>query len=246
MMEQQPVQSGITLLAPALNQRSVLTPLGQSTIAGFTFDPQTAGDLWQSVQNEAARLIKEQGLRAFEMPRPSAIAHETGHVVVAVHDGVVLSYVEISRHVVHGQTAWGGYTRWARPYPADHILVDPAIDPPRNVLLRMCGLIAGAVGEQVLDPTGCRDGSSIDEIVVSQFLAAAMCRYQHDKGRELWNRCWRRTAMIIHGNQKVAKAVAAKLDAFGIVRRKQLAKLTSKVQRLADDPLDRIIEGGRA
>jgi hypothetical protein len=221
----------------------VLVP-GQSTIAGFRLDHETAESIWQCIEREAARLIKEQGFCAFEMPRPAAIAHETGHAVVAVHDGVVLSHVEISRHVVHSKPAWGGYTRWARPYPAEHILVDPTTDPPRNVLLRICGLIAGAVGEQVLDPTGCRDGSSLDEIVVSQFLAAAMCGYQHDRGRALWNRCWARTATIIHGNERVARAVMAKLDASGIVVRKQLARLTGNVRRLADDPLNSLVGRG--
>ena len=191
----------------------------------------------QCIQNEAARLFKEQGLRAFEMPRMAAIGHETGHAIVSTHDGIIVTSVEISRRVANGQAAWGGYTKWARPLPADHVLVDPTTDPPRNVILRICSLIAGAVAEQVLDPAGCRAGSSLDEVVVSQFLAAALCGYRHDQGRELWNRCWARTVTIIHANEKIARTIMRKLDAYGIVRRKQIGKLTSKVRRLADDPL---------
>jgi hypothetical protein len=66
-------------------------------IAGFRFDPQTTESIWWCIEREAVRLVGEQGLHAFEMPRSSAVAHETGHAIVAVHDGVALSYVEITR-----------------------------------------------------------------------------------------------------------------------------------------------------
>jgi hypothetical protein len=153
--------------------------------------------------------------------------------------------VEIIRRDVGGHTAWGGFTQWARPYPPDLMLVDPATDPPRNVMLRICSLIAGIVGEQVLDPADYREGSSLDEIIVSQVLAKGLgwrAEYQHVKPKVLWDSCWHRTAMIIRGNQKVARAVIGKLDAFGIVRRKQLGRLTTNIRRLSIDPLDSVIK----
>jgi hypothetical protein len=225
--------------------RSVLMPQ-QSTIAGFAFDPQTTQLLWRSIDKEVARLIREQGLRAFEMPRSSAIAHETGHVVVAAHDGVVLAYADISRRIVERRAAWTGFTKSAQPYQLELMLTDPATDPPRNILLRTCNLIAGVVGEQILDPAGYREGSSLDEIIVSQVLAVSLTHrpeYQHVNPKTLWEDSWRRTAMVIHGNQKLACAIMTNLDAFGIVRRKQIAKLTNN-RRLSNDPLDGIIKDG--
>jgi hypothetical protein len=211
-------------------------------IAGFRFDPQTTESIWWCIEREAVRLVGEQGLHAFEMPRSSAVAHETGHAIVAVHDGVALSYVEITRRVIEGCAAWGGFTQWAQPYPPQLMLVHPA--PLRNILLRICSLIAGVVGQKVIDPAGCRDGSSIDEVVVSQVLAEGLAQRDDLDGvepKKIWNACWHRTVAIIHGNEKAARIVAAKLDICGIVRRKQLDKLTSCVRRLADDPLDIII-----
>ena len=193
-------------------------------IAGFRFDPQTTESIWRCIEREAVRLVGEQGLHAFEMPRSSAVAHETGHAIVAVHDGVALSYVEITRRVIEGRPAWGGFTQWAQPYPPELMLVHPAKDRPRNILLRICSLIAGVVGEEVIDPAGCRDGSSIDEVVVSQVLAEGLAQRDDLNGvepKQIWNACWRRTAAIIHGNEKAARIVAAKLDMYGIVRRKQ-------------------------
>ena len=217
---------------------------GQPAIAGFTMHPEMAQSVLACIYEETTRLVGEQGLRAFEMPRSSAIAHETGHAIVAVHDGVALSYVEITRRLIEGRAAWGGFTQWAQPYPPELIIVHPAKDPPRNILLRICSLIAGVVGEKVLDPAGCRDGSSIDEVVVSQILAEGLVQCADLNGvepKQIWNACWHRTVAIIHGNEKAARTVAAKLDTYGIVRRKQLARLTDGIRRLADDPLERLV-----
>jgi hypothetical protein len=217
---------------------------GATTVAGFTFDPSTTAVIWQSIKAEAARLVAAQGLRAFEMPRSAAIAHETGHAIVSMHDGVPLVSVDISRRVVEGRTAWGGFTKWAQPIPVDLVLADPATDPVRNILLRISSLIAGNVAEHILDPAGVREGSSLDEVCVSQVLAQALTHrpeFQDVQPKAIWDACWRRTAMIIHGNKKLAAAIIAPLCTTGIVKRKRLAKLTAKVRRLADDPLDNIV-----
>src|SRR5262249_20918107 len=96
-------------------------------IAGFQFDAQTTEAIWQCIQSEIARLVKEHGgLRPFQVPRSTADAPETGHVIVSAHDGIALASVDISWHVINGQQAWGGYTKWARLYPPEMMLTDPA------------------------------------------------------------------------------------------------------------------------
>jgi hypothetical protein len=176
------------------------------------------------------------------MLRSSAIAHETGHVVYAMHEHVELAYADISRVIVEGHPRWVGYTQWARPYPPALMLTNLATDPLRSIMSHICDLISGVVGECTLDLAGYRQASSLDEVVVAQVLCQQLSlrtEFQGMQPERLWQFCWRRTAAIIRTNEKLAHEVMAKLDAMGIVRRKQLAKLALKVCRLPDDPLAR-------
>ena len=211
----------------------------QLIIAGFTFDPLTAQSISECINKEVTRLIGEQGLHAFEMSKSAAVAHESGHAMVAMHDHVALASVDISRRVVCGIPAWGGYTKFAVKH-SDITLIGPNAEPTDKVLQRICTVIAGVVGERVLDPSSYREGSSLDEVVVSQLMADALTQrpeLQHLTPKNLWNSCWHRTVAIIMNNEKLARSLMAKLDAQNIVGRKQLEKLTANIRRLENDSI---------
>src|SRR5262245_3573110 len=93
-------------------------------IGGLSFDPQTTAVIGQLLHEQVTKLVDEQGLRAFEMSRTAACAHEVGHAMVGAVHGLQARSVEITRHAVPaeirravGRSAWSGLTRWVQPHP---------------------------------------------------------------------------------------------------------------------------------
>ena len=209
---------------------------GAPTVAGFHFDPETAQAVWQVIGKQITTLLSEQGSAAFEMPRSSAIAHEVGHVIQAAHDGIRVERVEVFCKKTLGTVAWGGWT-----YSTERRCAYGPDTAPEQILRKVCNLIAGVIGECVLDPAGYRDGSSLDETVVAQVLVDQVGRreqYNVDPP-SLWDACWRRTAALIKLNEVPARALMRKLDLTGTVRGTPLAKVMAQVQQLnGDDVLE--------
>lgn len=210
------------------------------------------------MREQVTKLLGQQGFRAFEVPRSSAIAHETGHVVVGRYHGFEARSCEITPHAisceivrraVNSSSAWGGFTKWAQPHPFEpEGPVEFTTIATPTVLAQMSTTIAGVVAEAVFDPAGYRDGSSIDEVLVAQVLVDQLAPRLGQLPETLWDICCPRTAVILQFNERPARAVMKKLDAAGIVRRKQLAKLTTNVHKLNADPFDWIAarDGGSA
>ena len=225
--------------------RAVILMPQQSTIAGFAFDPQTTQLLWRSIDKEVARLIREQGLRAFEMrgraPSPMRQA------MWSLQRTTEWSWpTPIFRRIVERRAAWTGFTKSAQPYQLELMLTDPATDPPRNIVAtdmqsdrrrrRRADTRSGRISRGFVARRDYRFPSACGVVDPSPRISAR-------EPEDVVGRSWRRTAMVIHGNQKLACAIMTNLDAFGIVRRKQIAKLTNN-RRLSNDPLDGIIKDG--
>jgi hypothetical protein len=100
------------------------------------------------------------------------------------------------------------------------------------VLNRTAFLIAGLVGEAVLDPRGYRSGSSLDEVTVSQYLIAALHEREGLPGHpsELWALVWRWTATVIKHNTGVAREIASRLAGKRRIEGKPLARLLERVR----------------
>jgi hypothetical protein len=97
---------------------------------------------------------------------------------------------------------------------------------------RVYRLIAGAVGEYVLDPDNVRSGSSLDERVVGQLISMGVHEGEGRSGhpRETWNECWDWVRDAIKHNEDIGRQLMAKLDAMQCVKGKPLDAIMRRVR----------------
>ena len=179
-----------------------------------------AGAVGKSMACEVERLLATEGLRAFEMPRSAALAHETGHAVVGTAVGLEIVSVEVFKRDTPFGPAWCGETNEAGPWHFSDTT------PVEVILNRICFILGGIVGEVVLDPTECRSGSSLNEVVVGQMICAGLVQNRPDKfsdPEEVWRACLAKTAGIIKRNEAAALGLMRKLDRAEQLRGKPLA-----------------------
>jgi hypothetical protein len=148
----------------------------------------------------ADHLFAEYGAAILESPRPLAIAHETGHVVIALTEGMSIeaTWVECdtfgnrlkkdgwSRQVIRqteragklpldlNTKIWTGWTSWdASPWPGD--LKGSNVDLTTadfDLLAHHVKLIIGGVVGEFLLHGKPQPGSSLDELILCQSLCA--------------------------------------------------------------------------
>ena len=109
--------------------------------------------------------------------------------------------------------------------------------PPSYIIKRTCLTIAGLVGEQVFDRENLREGSSVDELIMSQVMARFAV---NDDGRaeNFWRGCWKRTAAILKHNEHVALTLTARLDKQHVVQGKKLKRILADVAQIDPNILD--------
>ena len=194
--------------------------LALSTPTWLRCDLGLRAEIARAVLTEFERLMVTEGLPGFEQPRSAAIAHETGHAIVGAAPGDRISRVEVSRNGelerLLGIPAWGGFTYTKgkdgrKGWRADRDT------PVVEIRARICRLEAGAVGEWVLDRGGYRNGSSLDERIVAQLIAAQLHERLGRSGhsKQTWRECWAWTAAVIEDNAEPARELMAKLDLMG-------------------------------
>jgi hypothetical protein len=111
------------------------------------------------IENAAFDVLRRHGSDAFHAPLDAALAHETGHAVVATHEGFTIRQVTVGSRSVPGLgLVWGG--RCAEAGGAWTTGPDSSVDED---LRRARVIIGGLAGETV---TGLdRPGSSLDELM---------------------------------------------------------------------------------
>jgi Protein of unknown function (DUF3987) len=181
--------------------------------------PKANGDLQKLIANEALRVLQLEGPSAFEMPKSAAVSHEVGHVIVAMHDGVISI---TSVRVFQSDGAWCGVTEEDQPWR-----LDPAT-PTKTWLARARFLIAGEVGERMLDSDRYRKGTSIDEIAGSQIICKLLFRDRAaefagiDHPAQLFARIYNEATAIIKTNENTARKLMDQLDRYGELHGKSL------------------------
>ena len=181
----------------------------------------------QSIAREAQRLLATEGLRAFEMPRSAALAHETGHAVVGTAVGLEIVSVEVFKRDTPFGPAWGGETNEAAPWHFSDTT------PVKVILNRIFFILAGIAGEMVLDPAECRSGSSLNEVVVAQMICAGLVQdhgAEFSDPKEVWKTCWAKTCGIIKRNEAAALSLMRKLDRAERLHGKPLAASLRRVR----------------
>jgi hypothetical protein len=188
--------------------------------------PETKEAIADVMSSEFARLMQREGVRAFESLRSSACAHESGHAIIETILGGHVKSVEI--FPCPEISAWGGLMRSHDNAPWRIDADTPAIE----VRHRLYRIVAGFVGEYVLDPGNVRSGSSLDERVVAQLLAADLHWREERSGhpKETWRECWDWVRAAIERNEDIGRQLAAKLDAVKCVKGKPLDAILRRVR----------------
>jgi hypothetical protein len=147
------------------------------TLAGVTVKgaPDIAQRMRELLSKQTARILATHGPRAFEMPKTAACVHEAGHAVVATWLGKTVTRVGVHECPV----GWAGYCHWE----GGNWRLEPSNTAGMIELAR--SLYAGLAAELMWADEDRREGSSLDELVMSQ-IAAAEAAGSDAGGEALW------------------------------------------------------------
>src|SRR6516164_712933 len=200
----------------------------------FALPKGTPPELITAIKNTVRDTFNRHGAAAFEMSRDAAILHETGHTIVAAHEGVNFQSVRVfSRTVPLFGNVWGG---WCAEKDKEWTTgPDTSIE---SDLSRARIIIGGLAGEVVcgLD----KPGSSLDELLLSQFVGLNAAKKLDDytptdeyNGR-FWNeRVWKVAFEILVQNSEPFKRLAKHLDQHETVNGGKLHAILAQVRRIA-------------
>jgi len=216
---------------------NVSNPFGQSvdfpqndifTLAGFTMcGPGLGKAVRERFMALAAGLMRKHGLRAFEMPKRAAAIHEAGHVAINSVLGVRTGNALIDYITRDGKLYWVGFTD--APQLA---FVDAPVSPVGfdAVLNRSRTTYAGIAAELLFAGDDRREGSSLDEIIMSQLLAEHAAVQIGIDAPTLWRdevASWCNTQL--HRNRKAHSEIADTLMKRGRLKGKVLRELCDKI-----------------
>jgi hypothetical protein len=144
------------------------------TLAGVTIcGDDIARRLHTRLAEHVTGILAKHGLQAFEMPKKAACIHEAGHAVVAAWLGKTVTSVRI----YECPAGWAGFCDW----DGEGWRLKPDDGPGLIELAR--NLYAGQAAEMM--GREFREGSSLDELIVSQ-AAAALAAKSDEAAPALW------------------------------------------------------------
>jgi hypothetical protein len=198
------------------------------TLAGFTMCGHGLG---KAVRERfvalAADLLKKHGLRAFEMPKRAAAIHEAGHTVANAALGVRTTNVLIDPINRGGKLLWIGFT----DAPELAFLDTPSARVSfERLLARSRITYAGLAAELLFAGDDKREGSSIDELMMSQILAEQAASLVETSAERLWRdevATWCHSQL--YRNRAAHAEIAAALMKRGRLKGKVLRELCAKV-----------------
>ena len=198
------------------------------TLAGFTMCGRGMG---KAVRERfvalAAGLMRKHGPRAFEMPKRAAAIHEAGHTVANAALGVRTTSVLIDPINRGGKFFWIGYT----DAPELAFLDTPSALVSFDRLLNRSRIVyAGLAAELLFAGDDKREGSSIDELMMSQILAEQAASLVGACAERLWREdvaAW--CNIQLYRNRDAHAQIAAALLKRGRLKGKVLRELCAKV-----------------
>jgi hypothetical protein len=192
-------------------------------LAGVTMAaPGIGGAVRELYRKEIIRIVREHGWSSFESTKHGAAIHEAGHVVVSTMIGDRPKCAWI-RKLTDG---WDGMTetRNGAFYEAPGVRVDSG-----TKINKARSLIAGFAAEKIFD-ADFREGSSIDEIIMSQAIIELVARESGIDAREEWNRnVWNWTLAVLFLNRDVLSEIAAYLYDHHRIDSKPLREFRARI-----------------
>lgn len=200
------------------------------TLAGFTMvGPGLGKAVRERFVSIVANTRRQYGPEAFEMPKSAAALHEAGHAVINAVLGVRTTSVLIDPISKGGKLYWGGYTDAPElafaDTPSSRVSFDRLLNRARIVY-------AGLAAELLFAGDDKREGSSIDELMMSQILAEQAALLVGANAERLWrdevaNWCH----IQLCRNRDAHAEMAAALLKRGRLKGKLLRELCAKVAR---------------
>ena len=191
----------------------------------------TPGELIAETDIFAGKILAKHGIKAFAMPFEAAVAHESGHVIVAAAEGCKIDKVCLIRSMLPALgEIWGGKflerNRWTRD----------ANTPPQDDLRRARIVIAGYAGEKAYGVA--RPGSSLDERALSYFLAVlAADNLKRTDWQALWHeQVWKPIKPVFETNRRPFEQLMDALCSHERVQGAKLQTILSHVKPIATKP----------
>ena len=201
------------------------------TLAGMTMvGPGLGRAVRERFAAIAAGLLRKHGPSAFEMPKRAAAIHEAGHVVINAVLGMQTTSVLIDHLNRDGRLFWVGYTD-----APDLALVDTPATPAGfdKLLMKARTTYAGIAAEDLFAGPDRREGSSLDEIVMSQIVAERAASLVGAEPEILWKddvAAWCRVQL--HHNLYAVDDIATALMERKRLKGRALRDLCQKVKPL--------------
>ena len=217
---------------PYYEQTTDLSQDDVFTLAGFTM---VGPGLGKAVREQfvalAAAVLRKHGPCAFEMPKRAAAVHEAGHVVINCVLGVRTTNVLIDPISRCGKLCWIGYTDGPELAFVDSPTSPVGFD---RILTRSRTTYAGLAAELLFAGEDRREGSSLDETIMSQLLAEHAASLTGSNAPDLWRDdvaywCHRQLSL----NHKAHAEITDALMKRGRLKGKLLRELCAKVTPLA-------------
>jgi hypothetical protein len=202
------------------------------TLAGITmFGPGLGKRIRERFVEIAASLIRNHGMSAFEMPKRAAAIHEAGHVVINSAVGVRTTSVLIDHLHRNSELFWIGYTN-----APDLAFVDTPAAPAGydKLLMKSRTTCAGIAAEMLFAGPDRREGSSLDEVIMSQIFAEMAASLIGVEPEALWqNDVWSWCIAQLHHNRNAHAGIADALMERKRLKGKALRDLCGKVKPLS-------------
>jgi hypothetical protein len=220
-----------TLINPFYEQPANLSQDDVFTLAGFTmYGPGVGKAVRERFDAITAGLLRKYGLRAFEMPKRAAAIHEAGHVIINSVLGVRTTCVAIDHITRNGKLFWIGITNAPELAFADTPATPVGFD---EFLARSRTTYAGIAAEILFAGDDRRDGSSLDEVLMSQILAEHAAMLAGLDAPRLWFEevaAW--CSNQLQRNRKTHAEITAALMKRKRLKGKVLRALCAKVAQL--------------
>jgi len=183
--------------------------------------PEALDEVKEELRGFLTEAIRCQGLKALDCPRSAAIAHEAGHTVTCASFGEEVRSTRIWR--VHVD-AYSGETKWGSEWE-----VTESTRPEQDFKIACC-LMAGVLGEMILDSRNFRLASSADEAMNARIIASRIdeklgWQAGDAAGRILWS-----TTSALKTNDTIARAVCDELDRTESIEQPRLHELLCSIK----------------
>ena len=213
------------MLPPAIWKSDIVdfSSPDQITLAGITLEGEIGVSIRNSLAAEQQRVLVEHGEQAFDCPKEAAAIHEAGHLVVNVALGGRVRRVDIG---CHPSGAWIGFTE----YRDQEWSLSPETATSEKWLEIARNLYAGVAAEMLFDPD-FRHGSSLDEVVMSQWIGGEAARLANEDPVSFWTaRVHQDVADILKKHQDVHGKIAAHLMRRGNLKGLPLSDMCRRIR----------------